>query len=134
MAAMKKLDGDSVPISEFFQELRDGDRTRSARREARIKDRIEALIALPPGTIAEAERRLSEIEDLRQLLGEWARFRNGGRPKGDAAEHIRRLVAEHPTLAHKPGALYRLRDKSIVRSMKPGTWRNKVAKAVPRQK
>ncbi len=125
-AAKKKRDGDDISFSEFFRLLRDERGRQNARMKARIKARIEALMAPRPGTIAEAERRLAEIEHLQQLLNELGQFRQG-RPESAMTAHIRELAAAHPTV--KPTPLYKLRDRSIIKSMNPGSWRTRVAEA-----
>jgi hypothetical protein len=125
--AKKKRDGDSISFGELLRQLQDERGSQNARAKARMRARIKALMALPRGTIAEAESRLTEIEDIQQLLIQIEQTRQGGRSERPATAHIRQLAVAHPNL--KPAALYELRDKSIVKAMSKDSWRTRVAEA-----
>ena len=113
-APKKKGDGDSISFSELSKQLRDERGRRNARMKARIEARIKALMELPPGTIVEAERRLTEVEDLHQLLNESRQ----GRPRDESAAkaHIRAKLAEYPDIK-KPMALRKLCDEQMLDDM-----------------
>jgi hypothetical protein len=125
-AAKKKRGG--IPLLALF-------RNKEAREQMR-RHLDSPFTRIAPRLRAELERYLAEvqtdpppmvIEEIQGLLDQRARARQGGRPESVTTAHIRELVAANPTV--KPAPLYRLRDRSIIKSMNKGSWRTRVAEA-----
>lgn len=126
MSAGKKKPSGGIPLVALFRTEDQRERARRALRHPHT---------LQPGLKEELDRYADPLkavaEDMQQLLDDRAQFRQG-RPESAATAHIRKLVADHPELAHKPAALYTHRDKHVITRMAKGTWRNKVAAVRPK--
>jgi hypothetical protein len=122
VSAAKKKRGGRIP---FVAMATDPGFQRNARMALEHPERLR------PGLREVLERYLANplkaaAEDAQLLLNDLRQFRQG-RPESAATAHIRQLVTDNPTLAHKPTALYKLRDRSIIKSMTMPSWRNRVA-------
>src|ERR1700722_18276852 len=98
----------------------------------RAPARVCPAPAVAPHQLSPLERHMAEslqatADHMQQLRSELDRSKQGGRPQSKATVHIRQLAADNPNL--KPGALYKLRDRSIIKSMNKGSWRTRVAEA-----
>jgi hypothetical protein len=98
----------------------------------RAPARVCPVPAVAPPPLSPLERHMAEslqatADHIQQLRGELDQSKQGGRPESATTAHIRQLVAAHPT--DKPAALYKLRDRSIIKSMDKGSWRTRIAEA-----